>query len=275
MLEPRSFRESRWTGVQETLDGVRVTTKDGRVFEARYAIGADGANSVVARSLGLRRGKTTAAAIEVEVPVAPDVLRRFGDAFCFIFGDVPFGYLWIFPKAEHLSVGIGALHPQPGRLQATLKRVMARYGISLDGVAMHGHPIPIYSRKETLATRRVVLVGDAAGLADPVTGEGIRLAIKSGRLAADAILADRLDQYDRMVFRHIGLCHALGMALSWLFYASPRTWFRLGAANPSSARRSSTCWPIAQAMNRSPWRSLARRSLARCRGTWRSKGFCS
>ncbi|HET7009451.1 MAG TPA: NAD(P)/FAD-dependent oxidoreductase [Anaerolineales bacterium] len=218
--------------VEEDHDRVRVGTKDGRLFEARHVVGADGANSVVARAMGLRRGKLTAGAIEVEAPVEPEAMKVFEDALWFVFGELPLGYLWMFPKADHLSVGIGALHPRPGQLQATLKRVMARYGVSLEGMPLHGHPIPIYSRRERLATRRVALVGDAAGLADPVTGEGIRLAIKSGRLAAEVIQTDRLDRYNSLVFHHIGRSHALGLVLAWLFYTFPDFWFRVGAANP-------------------------------------------
>ncbi len=64
-------------------------------------------------------------------------MRRFADNPLFIFGEIRPGYAWIFPKADHLSVGIGALHPKPGELQTKLKRLMARYGIDLEGT-----PIP-------------------------------------------------------------------------------------------------------------------------------------
>jgi geranylgeranyl reductase family protein len=218
--------------VTEAADRVVVETTDGAMYEGRYLIGADGANSAVARALGLRQGKTTAAAIEAEAPASSEVMRRFADRPLFIFGEVHLGYLWVFPKSDHLSVGIAALHPKPGELQATLARVMARYGISLQGVQLRGHPIPIYTRREPIATARALLVGDAAGLADPFSGEGIRLAIKSGHLAADALLAGHPEQYPDMIHRRIGLNHTIGLGVAWLFYHLEPLCFALGVCNP-------------------------------------------
>ncbi len=230
-------RAEVWPGVSvrnviELEDRVVVETGGGKTVESRYLIGADGANSVVARARGLRRGKTTAAAIEAEVWVASDVRQRVGDALWFIFGDIRHGYAWVFPKSDHLSVGIAALHPKHGELQAGLSRVAARYGISLEGAQLRGHPIPIYVRREAISTVRALLVGDAAGLADPFTGEGIRLAIKSGRIAAESIIAGRPGQYASRIHNEIGVCHTFGLGVAWLFYTFPRLCFMLGAPNP-------------------------------------------
>jgi geranylgeranyl reductase family protein len=219
--------------VEELADRVRVHLAGGAVHEARYVVGADGAASAVARDAGLRRGKQMAGALEVELPASPADLRRFGHTllFCLLDG-LSFGYGWIFPKAELLSVGVMALHPQPGQLQAALAQLARQYGLSLEGVPVKGHPIPLYLRREPLATRRVLLVGDAAGLADPLSGEGIRLAIRSGQLAAQAILAGRPEQYEAEVWRHIGRSQRLALILARLTARFPDMMYRLGAANP-------------------------------------------
>ena len=182
--------------------------------------------------MGLRRGKTMAGALEAELPATPENLRRFGHTLLFIFGDIHAGYAWIFPKAAYLSIGIMALRPRPGELQARLAEVVARYGLSLEGVPVKGHPIPLYLRREPIMTARTLLVGDAAGLADPFSGEGIRLAIKSGQLAAQAILSGAPARYPALVWRDIGRSQLLGLWLSQLFFRFPLLFFRLGASNP-------------------------------------------
>jgi geranylgeranyl reductase family protein len=218
--------------VTEHSDFVVVETKDGRKYQSRFLIGSDGANSIVAKSAGLRRNKVLAAAIEAETPVSEEVLKHFHSAPLFIFGEIQPGYLWVFPKADHLSVGIAELHPKPGQLQSTLHRVMSRYGINLYDTQLHGHPLPIYTGREPIATHRVLLVGDAAGLADPFSGEGIRMAIKSGRCAANSILSNQVDQYQGWIDKHIGASETLGLGLGQLFYTLPRVCFNLGVRNP-------------------------------------------
>lgn len=222
--------------VTEAADRVIVETADGARYEGRYLIGADGAKSVVARDLKLRRNRMVAAALEAEVRVAPEVQRRLGSELLFIFGEIRDGYAWVFPKAAHLSVGIAAVRPRPGELQATLKRLADRYGIALEGADVHGHPIPLYTRRDPLVTPRSLLVGDAAGLADPFSGEGIRLAIKSGRLAAQAILSGRIAHYPEDIFREIGINHMVGRGVAWLFFHFTRLCFELGVRNPFATR---------------------------------------
>lgn len=222
--------------VSEDADCVIVETKGGRKYKSRFLIGSDGANSVVAKSVGLRRKKVLAAAIEAETPVSTEVLKHFHANPLFIFGEIQPGYLWVFPKADHLSVGIAALHPKPGQLQSTLRKVMSRYDIHLNGVQFHGHPLPIYTGREPIATRRVLLVGDAAGLTDPFSGEGIRIAIKSGRYAAHSIVSNQIEQYQGLVDRHIGSSQILGLGLGQIFYTLPRLCFDLGVRNPLATR---------------------------------------
>ena len=224
------------TEVAEGKDGVAVFTADGQGFRGRYLIGADGANSTIARKLGLRRGRFLGAAIEAEVPLPPRSMADWAGTALFEFGALKGGYLWIFPKREHLSVGIGAFRKSRAKLREILRREMAKFGINLDGIALHGHPLPIYLRSEKLNTARSLLVGDAAGLMDPLSGEGIRYAIKSARLAAEAILQGDLSRYTTWVQKEIGANLSCARWLAALFYGLPRLCFRLGVRNPKATQ---------------------------------------
>ena len=222
------------TEIVEGQDSVVVSTKDGQEFRGRYLIGADGANSITARELGLRRDKVMGAAIEAEVPLSP--IADWAQTALFEFGALRYGYLWVFPKREHLSVGIGSFRKRKEKLRDILRQEMAKFGISLDGVTLHGHPLPIYLRSDRLHTARSLLVGDAAGLMDPLSGEGIRYAVKSARLAADAIIQGELDKYTEWVQREIGANLSRARWLVALFYGLQRLCFQFAAPNPKVTR---------------------------------------
>jgi geranylgeranyl reductase family protein len=219
-------------GVVEERDRVRVSTADGRELAARYLLGADGANSVVARVLGLRQRKVLGAAIEAEVQVNGQTLAEYAQTALFEFGAVPGGYLWIFPKKEHLSVGIAVFGKSRADLRGILRREMTRLGISLDGTPLHAHPLPVHWYPERLATERTLLVGDSAGLVDPFLGEGIRYAVRSARLAAEAITKEEVKAYTSGVQQEIGADLRRARWLARLFYGLPRLCFLLSVRDP-------------------------------------------
>ncbi len=88
------------------------------------------------------------------------------------------------------------------------------------------------TRREHINTARTLLAGDAAGLVDPLTGEGIRFAIKSGRLAAETILAGQPQRYTALVDRQIGRNHRVGSSLTTVFYPLIGPFFELVLRNP-------------------------------------------
>jgi len=215
----------------EGPQGVEVRTGHGRYW-ADFVIGADGAFSGVARAVGLRRGHATGAALEAELAVPAPILEEYAETALFLFGAVADGYLWVFPKADHLSVGIGTVRGGGHGLRRRLEQGVPRLGLPADGLKARGHALPVYRKREPLQRGRVLLVGDAAGLVDPLSGEGIRHALHSGRLAAEAIVSGRVGAYSQRVHQEIGADLGAALWLARSFYAFPRLSFRLGVRDP-------------------------------------------
>lgn len=181
----------RVTDVRPEKHHVRLDCEAGSV-RAALVIAADGATGTVARLAGWRDGRHLIPALEYEVHVDDLTLEHFSDPR-FDVGTVPSGYAWVFPKAGHLSVGVLTTHRGSVNLRRHLEEYLRVIGLAPRLVERHGFVIPVRPRAEPLARGRVLLVGDAAGLADPVTAEGISLAARTGGLAADAIIAGGLD----------------------------------------------------------------------------------
>lgn len=247
------WQETVVTGVRETPHSVDVSLGD-RTMTARYLVGADGAASRVARYLGLRQNRLLGGTLEAAVPLQGNqrLQEEFQDRALFSFGVVDWGYGWVFPKGDHVSVGIGRFRRGRHNLHRLFREEMTRLGIDLDGIKIHGHPIPSYQARswpwwhgrfrsrqpwQTLSTSRCLLVGDAAGLVDPFLGEGIRYAIASGKLAAAAIAAGDLSGYERAIWQVMGHSLATAGLTAGLFYRWPWLCYRLGMGSPAAVRQ--------------------------------------
>jgi geranylgeranyl reductase family protein len=178
------------TALERGAEHIQIDTDRGSL-RARMVVGADGARSTTAQAAGFADPPRLIPALEYELVVEENIHERFRDLARFDFGFVDRGYAWVFPKRHHLSVGILSLEPPrpglPRRLEAYLR------SLAIGDVRCsqrHGHVIPFAPRRAPWARDGVLLAGDAAGFADPVTAEGISFALWSGRLAASAILEE-------------------------------------------------------------------------------------
>jgi geranylgeranyl reductase family protein len=219
------------TTVREvTLEGeaVRLVTSAGE-FRARFVIAADGANSLVASKTGRPPLRDIFPAFECEVTLTPEAMAPLMQTARFDFGLVPAGYGWVFPKRDHLSIGVGTTRRGAANLPENYRRYLAALGIGAPlHEERHGYLIPCRPRDGLFGAHRVLFVGDAAGLADPVTAEGITAGILSGQLAARAILDGAFAEAAVKRLYRAGLEQTLlaelriARWLAWVFYECPR-----------------------------------------------------
>lgn len=190
-----------WEGVR--VDGLEVDEAgasariDGVTVRAARVVGADGANGVVAGTAGLGDGIVRGVALEGNVPWGVlDPTRYSGTAWVEL-GVVPGGYGWLFPKGDHANLGVGGWFAEGPRLREHLGRLAREHGVDPDALReVRGHRLPMRRLGAAASRGRALLVGDAAGLVDPLSGDGIYEAFVSGRLAAEAILAGRPEGYE-------------------------------------------------------------------------------
>ncbi len=193
----------RVLGFRPTPDGVTVDadSSSGRVaLRAQVLVGADGSNSIVGRSIGKDypwRHQGIVAVRAYYEGVEGDSER----ADLFFSSEYFPGYCWLFPTGEgsaNVGVGVarGAVPPKPTRLKQLLEWLLthdpalARRLAGAEATSpVRGWPLSIYNPKRRVVDDRVVLVGDAAGLINPLNGEGIQYSLESARWAADSIVA--------------------------------------------------------------------------------------
>ena len=187
----------------ELREGVRVSEvrEDGVGADtAQVVIGADGANGVTARSLGMRTDREHGVALEGNLANEHIDVERYARRLLLEFGTVPGGYGWVFPKGDHVNFGVGGWEDEGPRLREHLARLCEAHGVDTAALTeVRGHRLPLRHQGSALASGRVALVGDAAGLVDPLSGDGLYEAFLSSRLAAAhalAILAGEQEGFD-------------------------------------------------------------------------------
>jgi geranylgeranyl reductase family protein len=205
-------------------------TVDGEEIAARIVIGADGCNGTTARVLGLADDVTHSVALEANVPY-DDCFAR---AMVFEIAAVRGGYGWVFPKGDHLNVGVAGNRSEGPKLRAELKRMCNAYGIDPDTATnTRGYRLPLRRPQSSLARGTTAVIGDAAGLVDPFSGDGMYEAFYSARLVADAALdvlagrAQDLEPYAVAVARSITPLTNAGWGAKLAFERFPRTTFAL------------------------------------------------
>ena len=190
-------REDAKVEALELATGAVSATVGGHRIDAGVVVGADGANGVVARAAGLGAGIVRGVALEGNVSWKVLDPERYRGRAVVELGVVPGGYGWVFPKGDHANLGVGGWGSEGPRLREHLERLAAAHDVPSDALTdVKGHRLPMRPLGTLPARGQVLLVGDAAGLVDPLSGDGMYEAFVSARLAAEAILAGELEAYE-------------------------------------------------------------------------------
>jgi geranylgeranyl reductase family protein len=201
----------------EFRDGARVAIVsdtelrvNGRPVQVGAIIGADGANGITARTLGLGGAIVNGVALEGNLPYQQLPAGNWHGMLVLELGTIPGGYGWIFPKGDHVNVGVGGWAHEGPRLRQHLRVLCRHYGIELEQLSgLRGHHLPMRRPGIVLARGRALVAGDAAGALDPVSGDGIFEALVTARLAAEHTLAllqgtaESLEPYELAVRREL------------------------------------------------------------------------
>jgi geranylgeranyl reductase family protein len=201
-------------------------TADARELDARIVIGADGCNGSSAKQLGLADRVVHGVALEANYPHE----ERYKGAMVLEIAVIRGGYGWIFPKGDHVNVGVGGNEEEAPRLRAELRRMCEAYGIDPESAQdTRGYRLPLRLPGTRLANGRTAVIGDAAGLVDPFSGDGMYEAFLSAQLVTDAALdvlagrAEDLGAYQDAVERRI-------VPLTWAGWGAKRAFERFPRA---------------------------------------------
>jgi geranylgeranyl reductase family protein len=205
-----TFVAERIAGIERSAGGFELHAASRQRYFVEHVVGADGPNGLVRRRMSRRFERA-------ELSIATGFFAHgvTSEEVVVAFVDTPPGYIWSFPRPDHLAIGICAqadADVTPEALRGHLRRWMTKTQLvpAMTELEPYSWPIPSLTarhlRSLEIAGPGWLLVGDAAGLVDPITREGIFFALRSADLAADALLSmvgAPEAQYDDRVRREI------------------------------------------------------------------------
>lgn len=177
---------------------VAVVLGDGEVVLARAVVGADGSASRIGAHVGVKMDQVDLG-LEAEIPVPPTVAEDWAGRVLVDWGPIPGSYGWVFPKGDTLTVGVISARGEGAATKRYLDDFIGRLGLAgFEPSISSGHLTRCRAEDSPLSRGRVLVCGDAAGLLEPWTREGISFALRSGRLAGEwaARVAEAHDAVD-------------------------------------------------------------------------------
>ncbi|HEY6493619.1 MAG TPA: geranylgeranyl reductase family protein [Trebonia sp.] len=167
-------------------DVVRISTRNRGDLTARIVVGADGSAGRTAAHVGVV-AEQVYLGLELELVTPPDQATDWANRVLVDWGTIPGGYAWVFPKGGTLSVGVVAERGNPEQARAYLRDFLVKQRLDRQEVVVNsGHLARVRTQDSPLYRGRVLVAGDAAGLLEPWTREGISFALRSGAMAGRA-----------------------------------------------------------------------------------------
>ena len=164
---------------------VAVVLQGGETVLARSVVGADGSASRIGAHVGVKLDQVDLG-LEVEIPVPETVAEDWKGRVLIDWGPMPGSYGWVFPKGDTLTVGVISARGEGAATKRYLEDFVARLGLAgFEPSISSGHLTRCRADDSPLSRGRVLVCGDAAGLLEPWTREGISFALRSGRLAGE------------------------------------------------------------------------------------------
>ncbi|MBM4795907.1 geranylgeranyl reductase family protein [Streptomyces sioyaensis] len=164
---------------------VAVVLGDGEVVLARAVVGADGSAGRIGGHVGVKVDQVDLG-LEAEIPVPEPVAEDWAGRVLIDWGPIPGSYGWVFPKGDTLTVGVISARGEGAATKRYLEDFIGRLGLAgFEPSISSGHLTRCRADDSPLSRGRVLVCGDAAGLLEPWTREGISFALRSGRLAGE------------------------------------------------------------------------------------------